>query len=145
MYPPRPLRKQYKAGRILPCVPKWLTLKVTTLHYYAALNIAVEDDLDYRYMELNPGDEVLLISPKGLKTLDLKTELFNHGWDHLLENHPYLQVLTKDKLGLQLLQIGEALTEPALVFARSIKTGELRKSGIVYPRVAVLGQRNAQD
>lgn len=140
---PRPLRKQYKAGRMLPCVHKWLTLKPGTLHYFAALNIAVEDDLDYRYMELNPGEEVLLVSPKGLKTLDLKTELFNHGWDHLLENHPYLQVITKNQLGLQLLQIGECLTEPALVFARSIKTGDLRKSGIVYPRVAVLGQRDA--
>lgn len=143
MYPPRPLRKQYKAGRMLPCVPKWLTLKPAALHYFAALNVAVEDDCDYRYMELNPGQEVLLISPKGLVTLDLKTELFNHGWEHLLENHPYLRVIRKDDLGLQLLQIGESLTEPALVFARSIKTGELRKSGIVYPRVAVLGQRDA--
>lgn len=140
---PQPLRKQYKAGRMLPCVQKWLTLKTGSLHYFAALNVAIEDDCDYRYMEVNPGDELLLISPKGLVTLDLKTELFNHGWDHLLENHPYLQVIKKDDMGLQKLEIGEALTEPALVFARSIKTGELRKSGIVYPRVEVRGQRYA--
>jgi hypothetical protein len=139
---PRPLRKQFKAGRILPCVPKWLALKPNVLHYYAALNIAIEDDLDYRYMELNPGDEVLLVGPKGLSTQDIKVELFTHGWDHLLENHPYFRVFTRIELGLQLIHHHEDLATPTLVFARSIKTGELRKSGIVYPRVAVMGQRD---
>ncbi len=139
---PRPLRKQFKAGRVLPCVPKWLTLKVSYLHYFAARDIEIEDDLDYRYVEVNPGDEVLLVTPKGLETLDIKTELYTYGWRTLLENHPDFEVLTKDKLGLQRLLPGEDLSAPTLVLARSIKTGELRKSGLVYPRVSVVGQRD---
>ena len=141
---PRPLRKQFKAARMMPCVYKWLTQKPKVLQYFAAVRVTVEDDRDYRYVEVTDG-EVLLVTPKGLETLALKQELFTIGWRDFLRNHPDFLVYTKDEMVMMEIPPGATFPEPTLVFARSIKTGDLRKSAILYPNVELVGKRDAQN
>lgn len=134
--------KQFKAARLYPCVPKWLTAKPKSLKYFVADNIEIQDDCDYRYVQYSDR-ELLLVTPKGMETLAIKQELYTNGWRWLLNKYPDFQLFDKKELGLSPIPEGAAFTTPVLVLARSIKTDEVRKAGILYPNVEIVGCRYA--
>jgi hypothetical protein len=134
--------KQFKAARLYPCVPKWLRANLKSVQYFVADNIAIDDYCDYRYVQYSDR-EVLLVTPKGLETLAIKQQLYTNGWRWLLEKYPEFKLFDKTELGLSPIPEGAAFTAPAMVFGRSIKTDEVRKAGILYPSVEVVGCRYA--
>lgn len=134
---PNPVRKQFKAGRMLPRVPVWLTAKTNYRSYFVATRIVVDANCDYRYVEID-NHEMLLVTPKGLKTLNLKHELYVCGWPEFLKRHPDFHVFTKDQLMMAPIPKGHVFDKPVLAFSRSTKTGALIHAAILYPKVDVL-------
>lgn len=131
---PNPVKKQFKAGLMLPRVPTWLTTKTKYLSYFVATRIVVDADSDYRYVEID-NHEMLLVTPKGLKTLNLKHELYVCGWPEFLKRHPDFHVFTRDQLLMARIPEGHVFDNPALVFSRSTKTDALNHAAILYPVV----------
>lgn len=138
---PRPQKRSFVASRMVACSSHWLKGNPTYFDYYAMLGVTVDPQLDYRYICLTyrgteqTDVEALLVTPKGLDTIKLKTEIFFSGWDIFLGDNPDFKIILKEDLKLTRVTWSYRPTTQRLVIERSATSGIVRKTGILQPEL----------
>lgn len=132
-----PRNKNFRAGLMCPCTPGFAA-NGEHFYYFQLANVEVKEDREYRLIELlmDPKESaqlVLLETPTGESTLDIKDTIYHFGFNKLMAFNPSYKLYRWEDLDAREFFGRFTCNKPTLVYSRRRQSGRFERGAIMQP------------
>lgn len=132
-----PRHKHFRAALLNPCTPGFAA-NGECFYFFQLANVEVREDREYRLIELLmdtevSADVVLLETPKGESTLDIKDTIYHQGFNKLIAFNPEYKLYRWEDMGVREFFGRFTCHKPTLVYSRRRQSGRFERGAIMQP------------
>jgi len=132
-----PRHKNFRASLLSNCTPGFAT-NGNCFYYFYVPHLEVREDREYRFIELlmdptQSAELVLLETPKGESTLDIKDTIYHRGFNKLIAFNPEYRLYRWEELGVREFMGRFTCHKPTLVYSRRRQSGRFERGAIMQP------------